>query len=174
MNILRKTSPNLLMTKMKKILLIGLISLFAFSIVSCGPGVLADRNKKIENSVWKSNDIVKFSVAIPDTIELYNFYINIRNASDYRFSNIFLFLKTLYPNGMYSVDTIECRLADDSGKWLGKQRGKMVDNRILFRKGIRFKLSGNYSFEFEQAMREPELQGIEDFGIRLEKFETEK
>jgi len=75
---------------------------------------------------------------------------------------------------MYSIDTIECLLADDSGKWLGKERGKMVDNRILFRRGIRFKLSGNYSFEFEQAMRDTDLNGIEDFGIRIEKSEAEK
>jgi len=160
------------MTKMKKIPIIVAFFLLIFS--SCGSGILIDRNKKIENSVWKSDDIVKFSVNVPDTVQLYNFYIDIRNSSDYKYSNIFLFLKTLYPNGMYSVDTIECMLADNTGKWLGKEHGKIIDNRVLFRQGIRFKLSGNYSFEFEQAMREPELEGIEDFGIRIDKFETEK
>ncbi|HNW88893.1 MAG TPA: gliding motility lipoprotein GldH [Bacteroidales bacterium] len=157
---------------MKKIPIIVAFFLLIFS--SCGSGILIDRNKKIENSVWKSDDIVKFSVNVPDTVQLYNFYIDIRNSSDYKYSNIFLFLKTLYPNGMYSVDTIECMLADNTGKWLGKEHGKIIDNRVLFRQGIRFKLSGNYSFEFEQAMREPELEGIEDFGIRIDKFETEK
>ncbi|HOY31947.1 MAG TPA: gliding motility lipoprotein GldH [Bacteroidales bacterium] len=151
-----------------------LFFLFLLIFNSCGPGVLVDRNKKIENAVWKSADIIKFSVSIPDTLQLYNIYINIRNSTDYKYSNIFLFLKTFYPNRMYSIDTIECLLADDSGKWLGKERGKMVDNRILFRRGIRFKLSGNYSFEFEQAMRDTDLNGIEDFGIRIEKSEAEK
>ncbi len=153
-----------------------IVAFFLFLLIfsSCGSGILIDRNKKIENSVWKSDDIVKFSVNVPDTVQLYNFYIDIRNSSDYKYSNIFLFLKTLYPNGMYSVDTIECMLADNTGKWLGKEHGKIIDNRVLFRQGIRFKLSGNYSFEFEQAMREPELEGIEDFGIRIDKFETEK
>jgi len=172
LNTLRKTFQNTLMTKMKKIPIIVAFFLLIFS--SCGSGILIDRNKKIENSVWKSDDIVKFSVNVPDTVQLYNFYIDIRNSSDYKYSNIFLFLKTLYPNGMYSVDTIECMLADNTGKWLGKEHGKIIDNRVLFRQGIRFKLSGNYSFEFEQAMREPELEGIEDFGIRIDKFETEK
>lgn len=162
------------MTKMKRIHFIAPFFLFLVIISSCGSGVLVDRNKKIENSIWKSGDIVKFSVSVPDTVQLYNFYIDIRNSADYQYSNIFLFLKTLYPNGMYSIDTIECILADNTGKWLGKERGKIIDNRVLFRQGIRFKLSGNYSFEFEQAMREPELAGIEDFGIRIDKFETEK
>ena len=162
------------MTKMKIKHLTVLFFLFLLIFNSCGPGVLVDRNKKIENAVWKSADIIKFSVSIPDTLQLYNIYINIRNSTDYKYSNIFLFLKTFYPNRMYSIDTIECLLADDSGKWLGKERGKMVDNRILFRRGIRFKLSGNYSFEFEQAMRDTDLNGIEDFGIRIEKSEAEK
>jgi len=159
---------------MNKKHLIVLLLVFIVLFCSCGSGVVIDRNKKIENAVWKSSDIVKFSITIADTTQLYNFYINIRNSTDYRYSNIFLFLKTFYPNRMYSVDTIECVLADESGKWMGKERGKIVDNRILFRKGIRFKLTGNYSFEFEQAMREPELKGIEDFGIRIDEFETEK
>lgn len=160
------------MIKMKKNFLFVLF--FILIMTSCGSGVIIDRNKKIENSVWKSTDIVKFTVNVSDTIQLYNFYINIRNSTDYQYSNIFLFMKTFYPNRMYSIDTIECTLADNSGKWLGKERGRIIDNRILFRKGIRFKLSGIYSFEFEQAMRDTLLKGVEDFGIRIDKLEIEK
>ncbi len=160
-------------TKMKKSFFI-LAALFLLMLSSCNTGVIIDRSKKIENATWKSDDIQKFSVSITDTTQLYNFFINIRNSADYKYSNIFLFLKTFYPNKMYSVDTIECYLADPTGKWLGKQRGNVIDNRILFRQGIRFRLMGDYSFEFEQAMREPELKGIEDFGIRIDKFEPEK
>lgn len=160
------------MTDMKKIYL--LIFIFLMILTSCGSGVIIDRNKKIENAVWESTDVVRFTAPVSDTTHLFNFYINIRNSTDYQYSNIFLFMKTFYPNGMFSIDTIECILADDSGKWLGKERGGIIDNRILFRKGIRFKLAGNYSFEFEQAMRDSELKGVEDFGIRIDKFETEK
>lgn len=159
--------------KLKKLsLLFGIVIIALFN--SCSSGVIIDKSKKVENALWNSADVIKFTVPIADTTQRYNFYINIRNSSDYQYSNIFLFLKTFYPNGMLSVDTIECILADDKGKWMGKERGKLIDNRILFRKGIRFRLAGNYSFEFEQAMREKELKGIEDFGIRIDKFESEK
>jgi len=159
--------------KLKKLkLLFGIVIIALFN--SCSSGVIIDKSKKVENALWNSTDVIKFTVPIADTTQRYNFYINIRNSSDYQYSNIFLFLKTFYPNGMLSVDTIECILADDKGKWMGKERGKLIDNRILFRKGIRFRLAGNYSFEFEQAMREKELKGIEDFGIRIDKFESEK
>jgi gliding motility-associated lipoprotein GldH len=42
-------------------------------------------------------------------------------------------------------------------------------NRFLFQKGIRFPQQGQYIFEFEQAMRNPDLKGISDIGMRLEK-----
>jgi len=136
--------------------------------------VVFDKNKQLENAVWKSSDIVKFTVPLNDSVQPYNFYINIRNSTDYKYSNLYLFIKTFYPSGKISVDTVECYLADNEGKWLGKRSGKVVDNRILFRRAVQFRHTGTYSFEFEQAMRVDELSGIKDFGIRIEKFEREK
>jgi gliding motility-associated lipoprotein GldH len=143
-------------------------------LTACTGNAIFDTSKKIEEGVWKSSDIVKFSVPVTDTLQPCNFYINVRNSTEYPFSNLFLFIKTFYPNGQISIDTVECYLADTEGKWLGNRSGGRVDNRILFRKSFRFRMLGTYSFEFEQAMRTEELHGIENFGIRIEKFETEK
>lgn len=151
-----------------------LISVVLIFLSACNSGAIFDSTKKIEDGVWRSSDIVRFSVPVTDTLQPYNFYFNVRNKTDYPYSNLFLFIRTLYPSGKISIDTVECYLADTKGKWLGYMRGKIVDNRILFRKCFRFRQAGNYSFEFEQAMRTDELEGIADFGIRIEKFETEK
>jgi gliding motility-associated lipoprotein GldH len=142
-------------------------------LTACTENVIFDSSKEIPGGGWKSTDIVKFAVPIIDTLQPCNVYFNVRNKTDYGFSNLFLFMKTFYPNGKISIDTIECLLADNEGKWLGRRRNGRVDNRILFRKSIRFTMRGNYSFEFEQAMRTEELSGIENFGIRIEKFEKE-
>jgi gliding motility-associated lipoprotein GldH len=130
-----------------------------------------EKNKKMDEATWNSTDIVKFNVAIPDTITGYNYYINIRNTTDYGFANLFMFVKTVYPDGKISVDTVECYLADIQGRWLGKGQGRIIDNRILFRKSVRFSQAGVYSFEYEQGMRVNQLYGIEDIGIRIEKSE---
>ena len=97
-----------------------------------------------------------------------------RNTTDYPYSNLYVFLKTFYPKGQISVDTLECFLAEADGKWLGKRRGSMVDHRILLQRTFRFVQSGTYSFEFEQAMRVNPLPGIRNFGIRIEKVKPEK
>ena len=162
------------MTRMRNKISFLLVFVILCSLYACNSNVLFDKNKQIENAIWKSSDVVKFTVPITDTTQGYNFFINIRNSSEYQYSNIFLFIKTFYPNGKISIDTVECYLADKEGKWLGKRSGKLVDNRILFRRAVQFRQKGTYSFEFEQAMRVEELKGIEDFGIRIEKFETKK
>lgn len=144
-----------------------------FFLNACNTGVVIDKFKKIENGTWRSSDIVRFSVPVEDTLQMYDFYINIRNTNDYAFSNLYVFMKTFYPDGKISADTLEFFLADPQGKWLGSGSGKLIDNRILFSKNIRFPMAGIYSFEFEQAMREEELKGIENFGIRIEKSQKE-
>jgi gliding motility-associated lipoprotein GldH len=110
-----------------------------------------------------------YGVDITDTINPCNVYINVRNASDYPFSNLFLFLETRYPNGAFSKDTLECVLADGSGKWLGSGSGDIWDNQILFKKNVVFKQKGKYYFNLEQAMRLQNLPQILDIGLRVER-----
>ena len=106
---------------------------------------------------------------IDDISSSYSFFLNIRNTGDYPFSNLFLFLKTTYPDGRTTRDTIECTLADNEGKWLGSGMSDVKFNRLLFSKGVRFPQKGNYGFELEQGMRISDVKGISDIGIRLEK-----
>ena len=143
--------------------------LLPFIFYSCDSLMVFEKNKEVGKDGWAKGDIAKFNVEIPNNTLPYNFYINIRISNDYAFSNIFLFIKTLYPDGKISLDTVECYLADIEGKWLGNTSGRFIDNRILFKKNVKFPVQGMYSFEFEQAMRVEKLEGIEDFGIRIEK-----
>jgi len=158
------------MIPIKKILVYPVISLLLISFYSCDPNRIFDEYKDIKNSVWKQTDNIKFNVIIEDTLTPHNFFINVRNTCNYRFSNLYIFLNTEYPNGKISRDTINCLLADDDGKWLGKGLGDIKDNQYLLKKGVRFHQKGTYSFGLEQAMRIDTLQGIKSMGIRIEKI----
>jgi len=136
---------------------------------ACDSSRVFEENKVIENQLWNSADKKLFYVNVDDTLSSHNFYINVRNASDYPFSNLLLFLQTRYPQGTYSKDTLECILADQTGKWLGDGSGDIWDNQILFRKNFKFKRKGKYVFSLEQAMRLENLPQILDVGIRIEK-----
>lgn len=143
--------------------------LLLFTHTSCNQNVLMDENLSINKEGWDVNQKAAFNVAIEDTLGIYSFFVNIRQRETYRYSNLYIFLHTTFPNGTLTHDTIECVLARDDGRWLGKSSGSLISNQILLNASLRFPIAGNYRFEIEQAMRERKLQGIEDVGIRIEK-----
>ncbi len=147
-----------------RIIILIAITLF----LSCKNNNIYEKNKEISEGVWNIKDAKKFDVNITDTASLYNFYINLRNTTDYSYCNIFLFLNTLYPDGKVVRDTVECFLADSKGKWNGKGIGKIKDNQFLLKPNLKFPRKGTYSFIFEQGMREENLKGIIDIGIKIE------
>jgi gliding motility-associated lipoprotein GldH len=148
-------------------LILLLLAFIMFFLSGCKSGVVFDNNKSFSDDVWKSGQIIRFDIPVEDTVNIYKFYLNLRNKTDYRYANIFLFIDSTFPDGKQARDTVECILADPTGKWLGKGISNIRDNQVLLRRGLRFPQKGNYIFEFEQAMREPELKGIMDIGLRI-------
>ncbi len=142
---------------------LGFIILFS----SCGRHVLIDKSMVI-NGVWPKDKPGIFKVEVTDTSKLYNFYLNIRHNNNYRFSNLYVFLQTRFPNNNISRDTLEIVLANKDGKWLGKGWGNIKEDIIVLKKNLRFPIKGEYEFVFWQGMRKDTLKGIEDIGIRIQ------
>ena len=148
-------------------LFIIFLPVFSLFLHSCGPEPLFDHTKKIPGGVWKEDELIRFEVPVNDTIHIYKFFLNLRHSTDYRYANVFFFINTTFPDGRSARDTVECILADKSGKWLGNGITNIRDIQVMLRRGLRFPLEGTYTFELEQAMREPELHGIKDIGFRI-------
>ena len=140
-------------------------------ISSCDSNRYFEENKPVENGKWSSSDKLRYEVPVSDTVSQYDFYLNIRNSTGYSFSNLWLFIHTTNPEGKMARDTMECLLADHTGKWFGSGSGSIKFNRFLVQKGVQFPRKGKYIFEIEQAMRVKDLKGIMDVGIRMEKSE---
>lgn len=146
-----------------------LTGILLLMLTACNDNRVFEASKKIDQGKWRSDNILDFSTVLSDTLCGYTIYIDVRNDISYSYSNLYLFLHTLFPNGLIARDTIECMLAGYDGKWLGSGSGSVRFNRFLFQKGIRFPVSGEYRFELEQAMRVEELDGILDIGIRIDR-----
>ena len=138
-------------------------------LTGCDPRRVYEKNEKIPDYNWDQNKVLSFLVDIQDTVSLHTIYLNVRNAGNYRFSNLFLFINTRLPQGQLQRDTAECILATPEGQWLGDGLGDIWDNRVLFKEHVRFPQAGEYRFDLIQAMRVNPLQGIMDAGIRIEK-----
>ena len=141
----------------------------AFLMASCSNDTLYNESVVIPEARWDNDMIPFFDVTVNDTLTDYAFYLNIRHLENYRYSNLYIFMHTTFPNGNVTHDTIECILAMPDGRWMGKGSGTMRSANVLLNPALRFPLSGEYHFEIEQAMREKELRGITDIGLCFEK-----
>lgn len=145
------------------------VTLLLLLFSSCDNDMVYHVNRNIPDDSWDQNNIITFSPNIEDTISYHDIYVHIRHTGEYPMSNLFLYLHVTSPLGLTSKDIIECTLADEKGKWLGKGFGNIWSIKALYKKDVKFPYTGQYKFDIEQAMRIDELPGIIDVGLRIER-----
>lgn len=151
-------------------------------LFSCDSKQVFDRYKTV-GQFWHKDSIVSFQVKAPDTINNYNLYINLRNNSNYKYSNLFLIVEMDYPNGKVQTDTLQYDMAKPNGEFLGTGFGDVKENKLWYKgyeKPFKFDEIGEYTFKIQQAMREngavegvTNLEGITDVGFRVEHRKTQ-
>ncbi len=155
-----------------------LVSILWLALTACNKNTVYSKYESIPvDKGWPKDQKINFEVDIQDTQSPHNVFVNIRNAEGYPFRNLFLFLQTTYPDGKSVTDTLECKLANEKGEWLGNGSGDLWDNNILFKSNTRFPMAGKYVFSFEQAMRSGDNNAVDplplilDMGLTIEKAE---
>ena len=80
-----------------------------------------------------------------------------------------------YPSGFHVVDTLEYKMADSFGNWLGTGFTDIKENKLTYREEFSFTEAGVYDINIQQAMRKRDeldgiqsLKGISDVGFRIE------
>lgn len=136
---------------------------------SCGQKDFYLHNVPIEKGIWPADRYYRFDVPVKDTTGSYNIYLQVRNDGRYSYSNLWLFIRTNSPTGASLRDTVECRLANEQGRWEGRGSGGRFSLEIPLRYRVRFPNPGTYIFEIDQGMRDKELKYITDLGLRIEK-----
>ncbi|NNF20466.1 MAG: gliding motility lipoprotein GldH, partial [Saprospiraceae bacterium] len=124
---------------------------------------------------WNKDSIITFNLTPPDSINAYNVFVNLRNTIDYKYSNLFLIVTAEFPHGKVITDTLEYRMADQNGKFLGSGFTDLKENKFWYKENLIFEESGEYKFSIRHAMRENnevigiiDLEGITDVGLRIE------
>lgn len=146
-------------------IILGWVLLFS----GCNPGTVFQESSPIPSENWHLEHVAGFEASVSDTSSLHKLYLEVRNTTDYPYSNLYLFLDIEFPDGRILRDTIECMLAERSGRWTGKGFGRIKSNAFLFRDDVWFPEAGIYSFRIRHGMREESLPGISDIGIRIDR-----
>ena len=135
---------------------------------SCAKPVFFEKYQTIDNP-WDKNKEYFFTCEIDDQSVAYNLSVHIRNNNLYPYQNLWLFLGEEQPGGHVVQDTIECMLADNYGKWAGTGIS-VYQLDIPIRTNFYFPQSGTYTFTIRQGMRDEQLKGIEQIGVRVEEI----
>lgn len=159
-----------------KFSLLGFI-LLAFILSSCDENLVYDEYKSVPNQ-WHKDSLISFTFHAPDTLKSYNLFINLRNNNAYKYNNLFLIASIKYPHGKVEKDTLEYKMAEPNGEFLGEGFSDVKENKLWYKgydKPFIFSENGEYQIDIQQAMRENgkvqgvvNLEGITDVGFRIE------
>ena len=145
----------------------------SFFIFSCESNIEYIQYNSIQNQ-WDKDSIQNFVFELADT-KKYNTYINLRINKDYPFSNIFLITTLMDSLSVLSKDTLNFKIADKSGKFLGKKRVNIIENSLIHKEKIELEKNKKYSVSVEHAMRVinkvsglKRLDGVVDVGYKIE------
>ena len=143
--------------------------LFCICLLSCSSSntPILNESVAIPDAGWTTDHAVRFTIDVKDTLQPYDIFISVRHNTDYEWMNLFLFMKTYYPNLEFSRDTLECFLSDETGRWFGRGGSSVKDHTMLFVRNVKFPQMGRYQFEFIHGMRTEKLENIMDLGLKI-------
>jgi len=150
------------------------LAILFLGLTSCDSNRVFDAYKSVPDQ-WHKDSVISFKIVPPDSLKPYNLFVNIRNTSAYKFSNLFLIVEMNFPHGKSVKDTLEYMMAKPNGEFLGKGFSDVKENKLWYKEGVVFSENGDYEVKIQHAMREngkikgvEHLDGITDIGFRIE------
>tara|TARA_B100001027_G_scaffold212170_1_gene181232 strand:- start:866 stop:1369 length:504 start_codon:yes stop_codon:yes gene_type:complete len=150
--------------------------IFSVFLMSCNTDIQFIDYNSI-NGLWHKDSVQNFNFELNITEKTaYNSFINLRINEDYIFNNIFLIVTIRDSVNIVSIDTLEHKLVDKYGRFLGSKRINIVDNSLLHKENISLDSEKKYFVSIEHAMRVINkvgglelLEGVVDVGFKIEK-----
>jgi len=155
---------------MKKISFFIILTLCSLFIVSgCKQKTLFNDTKKMSDEKWSMYDPATFNCTVKDTLEAYDVTFSLRTSTDYQYRNIYLFVLTTFPSGTSQTDTVQYAVTNAKGEWIGKGAGDIRELTMHYKSNVFFPEKGPYQFRIIHGMRDADLKGVYDFGMKIRK-----
>lgn len=147
---------------MKKVVLLALISVLW---LGCQRGVVYSEFQQLPAQGWEADSALQFVPNLTDTLGSYQVQIILRHTDRYAYQNLWLFVDVQKDSILLRRDTIESYLANERGEWYGSGMSKMT-LPLLYMENIALP-AGEYRITVQQGMREEQLRGITDVGLKV-------
>ncbi|MGB0427355.1 MAG: gliding motility lipoprotein GldH [Flavobacteriales bacterium] len=141
--------------------------LMGLSLVSCSDSMttLDVEIYPEAHLVWQEPTVFDFDLETPH--EVAEVYLNLQHNTDYPYRNIYFFTELIYPDASIKTDTLQYKLAQNDGKWLGSGYG--ASKTLLLSYPIELNQKGSYHLNIQQGMRVDTLIGIEKLALSLKR-----
>jgi gliding motility-associated lipoprotein GldH len=158
------------MKRNKIIFLFSTVLLVSTLQFNCKDNLIYQSEIEIPDGIWKIEKAAVFKVDLTDSLKVYDIKLSVTNSADYRYSNIWFFIKSISPQGFAHIDTVEFFLSENDGKWLGEKSANMWTSNPYYKRQLKFPYPGNYTFEIIQGMRDTSLKGINRIGFEIYEY----
>lgn len=136
-------------------------------LASCGETPHYQKVYSFKNKTWDLEVKPKYIVDIQDPDKEYDFELTLRTTTDYKYSNLWIFMKTTTPGGEVAREPFEIRITNEDGTWIGNKSGTIVETPITF-KSRKLPEKGKYTFVIEQAITEKEVAEVLDLQFTVD------
>lgn len=146
---------------------IYLIPFLLLTYTSCQQSSVYEGYKDINNEEWRRSEVIEFETTIPDSGR-YMVSVFLRHTTDYEMANLWCFVSTRSSAAQELKDTLNIKVAEPDGRWLGD--GNTVKNirQTLHRNPVTL-AKGTVTFRVEQGMRVESLKGVKNIGLEIVK-----
>ena len=142
-------------------------------LYSCQTDVLYTETIEIPNASWVDSQKLSFEFDVEDSTVLYQLVVNLKHSVEYAYENLYVNIRTVYPNGKIIEDPLSLEMADHAGRWFGQCNSKTCTLNIMLQEKALFRPKGHYQIIFEPYMREQPIKGIHSIGLSVERVESE-
>ncbi|MDR0891996.1 MAG: gliding motility lipoprotein GldH [Mediterranea sp.] len=155
-----------LLNKSKLLLGIALGCLLA----ACDTPVVYHSYRSLPSEGWKKSDTLSFRVSVADSLPTtFRLFVEVRNRTEYPYLNLSLLVGQNFSDSTKVVSNrVDFTLATAEGDWTGRGWGSLYQSERLAR-SVRTQGAGEYTVTVCSGMKDEQLPGINDIGIRIER-----
>lgn len=148
------------------------IMLALLLFTACVEKPVFEKVYSFENREWKQDVKPTYSVEIDEVESEYDFTLMLRTSTDYKYNNLWVFMKTEGPDGVSAREPFEIIITNPDGSWVGNKTGTIVETPLYFKRR-KLPSKGKYIFTLEQGITESIVDEVLDLGFEVKKAKKE-
>lgn len=148
-------------------------NIFVFSFLcvvlfsACEKQPFYEKGYSFEKNTWTQRVKPRFVIDVKDISKPYTFMVTVRTTTDYKYSNLWMYMNTVTPDGQKGREPFQMIITNPDGTWTGKKTGTVVETSLFFKKR-KLPKKGKYVFIIEQGITEAEVDQILDIDFRVD------